>query len=305
MANKKYIEKYIFLGDCNSINIEIIYKAFFTLKKNIKYIIIGNIEDIKRYSKKINSKIDIKEILDPYDFNQYNYDKLNVFNVVNSSSLKYKNLLNQLKIANSICNKSKRDLITMPINKSVFKKKINFTGITEYLAKLNKCKTYMLMLGEKFSVVPLTTHIKPKFIHKSIKHIYLNNFIKQLLKLVNQKKYGLKFKSIIFLCYNPHCGENETIGLEDKTIKDVIKKYKKIKGPFPADSSFINYRKNSLFISCYHDQGLIPFKTLNKKGINLTIGLNYRRLSPAHGTAENIKFKNLADITSYISCMQF
>ena len=53
----------------------------------------------------------------------------------------------------------------------------------------------------------------------------------------------------------------------------------------------------------YHDQVLIPFKILNKKGINLTLGLNYRRLSPAHGTARDIKYKNIANSSSYIACM--
>ena len=54
----------------------------------------------------------------------------------------------------------------------------------------------------------------------------------------------------------------------------------------------------------YHDQALIPFKILNQKGINLTMGLNYRRLSPAHGTANDIKFKNIADVSSYLACME-
>ena len=59
------------------------------------------------------------------------------------------------------CN-TKFDLITMPINKSVFKKKIKFIGMTEYLGKINKCETMMLMHGEMFSVIPLTTHINLK-----------------------------------------------------------------------------------------------------------------------------------------------
>ena len=54
----------------------------------------------------------------------------------------------------------------------------------------------------------------------------------------------------------------------------------------------------------YHDQALIPFKILNQNGVNLTLGLNYRRLSPTHGTAKNIMFKNIADISSYIACME-
>ena len=54
----------------------------------------------------------------------------------------------------------------------------------------------------------------------------------------------------------------------------------------------------------YHDQVLIPFKILNRCGINMTLGLNYRRLSPAHGTASDIKFKNQADISSFLACMK-
>ena len=61
--------------------------------------------------------------------------------------------------------------------------------------------------------------------------------------------------------------------------------------------------KKTLFITTYHDQGLIPFKSLNNKGVNLTLGLNYKRLSPAHGTAIDIKNKNSANIESYIQCM--
>ena len=62
-------------------------------------------------------------------------------------------------------------------------------------------------------------------------------------------------------------------------------------------------QKNTLFISTYHDQALIPYKIINKKGFNFTLGLNYRRLSPAHGTAKDIKFKNKSDNTSYLACM--
>jgi 4-hydroxythreonine-4-phosphate dehydrogenase len=73
----------------------------------------------------------------------------------------------------------------------------------------------------------------------------------------------------------------------------------------PADSISNYLDKKTLFISCYHDQGLIPFKILNdNKGINMTLGLKYRRLSPAHGTARDIKFKNKANINSYIECMK-
>ena len=124
---------------------------------------------------------------------------------------------------------------------------------------------------------------------------------------INIKKdiYKLNFQEIKFLCYNPHCGEEGTLGNEDLKIKNVLKKYNKIKGPYSGDSIFLKINKNTLFISSYHDQALIPFKILNKKSINITLGLNYRRLSPAHGTAKEIKNKSLADNNSYLRCLLF
>ena len=140
-----------------------------------------------------------------------------------------------------------------------------------------------------------------KFINKQ--HIHFN--LDKILKEIKRKIYNFKFKSIKFLCFNPHCSENGTIGKEDQIITNLISNYKKISGPYPADSAFNNLENNNfLFISMYHDQALIPFKILNKKGINLTMGLEYRRLSPAHGTARDKKFKNIANTSSYLACME-
>lgn len=304
MAKTLIKKKYIFLGDCDSINIEIICKSYPLLKNKIKYIIIGNLEDLQKYLKKIKINIKIKEIIDPYDFNKVDVNYLNIYNVNNISIEKFKNLLNQIKIANMISNKTSLDLITMPIDKSLFKKKIKFIGMTEYLAEINKQKTIMLLYGDNFSVVPLTTHINLKNVHFYITIKKLKFTLSFLLKLIKEKKYGLKFNLIKFLCYNPHCGENKTIGNEDEIIKRSLSLFRNIKGPFSADSSFSKLKKNTLFISTYHDQVLIPFKALNAKMINITLGLNYRRLSPAHGTAKDIKFKNKANINSYIECMK-
>ena len=305
MNKIKRKKKYIFLGDCDSLNIEIICKSFAKLKKNNLYIIIGNINEFKRYLKRLKSSIIVKEIINPYDFDQCEDKYLNIFNIENISNKKYKNILNQIQIANIIANKTRKDLITMPVNKSTIKKNTDFVGMTEYLGKLNKTSTLMLMFGDKLSVIPFTTHINIKDVYKNIKIDSLIHFLKRLLKLIKKKEYYLNFKDIIFICYNPHCGENGTLGNEDMIINKVLKKLSLIKGPAAADSAFKSFKKNTLFITTYHDQGLIPFKSLNKSGINLTLGLKYRRLSPIHGTASDKKFKNEADTSSYISCMLF
>ena len=292
------------MGDLNSINVELISKSYPLLKGKVNYIILGNINDLKRELLKIKSNLKIKEILNPINFREFNDKFINIFNIENNNSKKYKNLLNQLMIANTLSNTTNYDLVTMPINKEIFKKDIKFIGLTEYLGEINRKRTLMLMYGEKFSIIPFTTHINPKYISKNLKNKSLSNFINSIQEIVINKKYNLYFNHIKFLCYNPHCGENKTLGNEDNKIQKVLSKFKNIKGPYPADSAFVNINKKTLYISTYHDQALIPFKALNKKGINITLGLDYRRISPAHGTALDIKYKNISDNTSYIECMK-
>ena len=298
-------KKFVFIGDTDSINLEIIQKSHKLLKNKVKYILIGNIKDIYKYLKKIKSNLNINEIINPLDFENYNHNSLNIFNIENISKKKYLNLINQIQISNYLSNNSKIDLVTLPINKALFKKEIEFIGMTEYLAKINNKNTFMMMYGERFSVIPITTHINLNEVKKFLNKKNLDRFLSKIVIQTSKKIYNLNFKTIKFLCYNPHCGENNTIGPEDKIISNVISKFKKITGPYSADSAFKNLNtKNLLFISMYHDQALIPFKILNQEGINITMGLNYRRLSPAHGTANDIKFKNIADITSYLACMK-
>ena len=298
-------KKFVFIGDLDSINLEIVQKSHKILKNKIQYILLGNIKDIHQYLKKIKSNLVINEILNPLNFKDYNPNSLNLFNIENISKKKYVNLINQINICNYFSNTSKIDLVTLPINKSLFKKEMEFTGMTEYLAKINKKNTLMLMIGEKFSVIPITTHINLNQVKNFLNKKNLDKLLYEILTQTKKKIYKLNYKSIRFLCFNPHCGEGNTIGLEDKIIANSISKFKKIYGPYSADSAFSNLKyKNLLFISMYHDQALIPFKILNQKGINMTLGLNYRRLSPAHGTAKDIKFKNIANISSYLACME-
>ena len=303
MKKLKIKRKYIFLGEIDSINIELIIKSFNFLKNKVNYILICNKKDLARSILFKKSNIKLNEILDPLNFINYKKNKLNIFNIEDISKKKHINLLNQIEISNNIANSTKFDLITMPINKFVFKKKIKFVGMTEYLGSLNQLPTQMLMYGEKFSIIPMTTHINIKNINKYINSKFINNFLKNTLNNINKPQYSLNFKSIKFLCYNPHCGEKGTLGEEDIFIKSALTKHKIINGPYSGDSAFMKIKKNTLFISTYHDQALIPFKILNKKKINITLGLKFRRLSPAHGTAKDIKGKNQADNASYLACL--
>jgi len=297
-------KKYVFIGDVDSINLEIITKCHNKIYNSLKYIIFGNSKEIEKYLKRIKSKIKIHKIYDPINFLNYKKSKLNIYDIEDVSRYKYLNLVNQISIVNYLSNTTGIDLVTMPINKSIFKKKMKFIGMTEYLGFLNNKETFMILKGEKFSVLPLTTHINPKKIYKEIRHDLIKGKLIKILSLINKKKYKLDIRDIKFLCYNPHCGEENQLGNEDNIISKILSKFDDISGPFAADSAFLKLKKNSLIISTYHDQVLIPFKLINKKSYNLTIGLNFNRFSPAHGTAKDIKFRNKADTSSYIECMK-
>ena len=183
-------KKYVFIGDIDSINLEIILKSHYFIKKKVKYILLGNIADVIKYLDKINKpfKLEINEIINPINFENYNSSKLNIFNIDNISKKKYKNLINQINISNNLSNTSKIDLVTLPINKALFKKEIEFTGMTEYLAKINNKNTFMLMYGEKFSVVPITTHINLNDVRKFLNKKHLDKLLNEIINQI-QKKY--------------------------------------------------------------------------------------------------------------------
>jgi len=119
--------------------------------------------------------------------------------------------------------------------------------------------------------------------------------------------FSINKPRIAVLGLNPHAGDGGVIGKEDdEIIKPVIKKmFEKgtlVFGPYPADGFFgsSQYEKFDAVIAAYHDQGLIPFKTLSfGNGVNYTAGLNKIRTSPDHGTAYDIAGKGIADYNSF------
>ena len=308
MSIKTLNNKLIFIGDLKSINLEIITKSCsYLFKNNIKIILIGDIIKIEEYFNKIKFKVKILELFNIEDHFNYRNDSIFIFNIGSDIIEKSNLILNQIKISNNLSKFHSYDLITMPIDKSIIKKHYKFNGVTEYLSKINKKNTYMLMKGNNFSIIPLTTHIRLRDVIDKFDKKKFHQDLINIISIVKNSK--LQYEEIILLGINPHAGENGTLGNEETIMKKVMKKIKqnikfiRFKGPVSADSAFNNTKTNQLFISFYHDQALIPFKILNNKSINQTIGLDYNRLSPAHGTAIDIIFKNSSDNSSFIQCM--
>ena len=207
-------------------------------------------------------------------------------------------------------NKKIKAFINAPINKVIFGNK--FLGVTEYLAKKNNIqkKEVMRIYNKKLSVVPLTTHLEIKNITNKI----TNNLIRSKMLTLNTSYVKLfkKKARIVVLGLNPHNSENRQNSIENKIIKPAIKRLKNlgldIKGPFSADTIFNNQKKigYNIIVGMYHDQVLAPFKALyGFDAINITLGLKYLRVSPDHGTAQDIVGLNKANPQSLISAINF
>lgn len=214
------------------------------------------------------------------------------------------------KACEALLNKQIQVLVTAPINKhNIQSKSFNFPGHTEYLAtKFGYEKgAMMLMCSENLRVGLVTGHSPVNKIAPSITEERVYNKIVQLNKTLIQD-FVIQKPKIAVLGLNPHAGDSGTLGTEEKdVIIPAIEKAKKennilVYGPYSADGFFGSgmYLKFDAVLAMYHDQGLIPFKTLSfNEGVNFTAGLPIVRTSPDHGTAFDIAGKNIAATESF------
>nr|WP_315144470.1 4-hydroxythreonine-4-phosphate dehydrogenase PdxA [uncultured Flavobacterium sp.] len=198
-------------------------------------------------------------------------------------------------------------LVTAPINKyNIQSESFKFPGHTDYLAQELEGDALMLMVSDNLRVGLLTDHVP---LNEVAGHL-TEELIKKKIETVKQsliRDFSINKPKIAVLGLNPHCGDGGVIGSEDDavlkpTLKKIFDKGTLVFGPFPADSFFgsNHYEKYDAIIATYHDQGLIPFKTLSfGRGVNYTAGLDKVRTSPDHGTAYDIAGKNQADYTSF------
>ena len=197
-------------------------------------------------------------------------------------------------------------LVTAPINKHTMQEAgFNYPGHTEYLGEKLGGKPLMLLCSNDLRVAVVTGHVPLKNVSQ---HITVENILSKLTQLYASlvKDFGIRKPKIAVLGLNPHAGENGAIGEEEKnSIIPAIAKAKEnmmVYGPYSADGFFGNNTQSQFdgVLAMYHDQGLIPFKTLAfGSGVNFTAGLNFVRTSPDHGTAYDIAGKQIADESSF------
>lgn len=198
-------------------------------------------------------------------------------------------------------------LVTMPIHKkNIQTSDFNYTGHTPYLKKLFELNdVVMLMVAANMKIGLLTEHLPVK----DVSQVITKASIISKLNVMNQslkKDFGITKPKIAVLGLNPHAGDEGLIGKEEiEIIKPAIIEAKQKDifcfGPYSADAFFARgqHEKFDAVLALYHDQGLIPFKSLSLgEGINYTAGMKAVRTSPDHGTAFDIAGKGIADETS-------
>ena len=316
MKKEEKIKLGISVGDLNGIGPEIILKTFedSRMLEFCTPVIFASIKVMSFFKKHFNSEINFHGI---NEGDQIIDGKINVFNVWKDNvAIEFgkedtsigKFAVKSLEKATQKLKQGDIDvLVTAPINKHTIQSEtFNFPGHTNYLAKALGGNSLMFMVTDELKVGLLTDHVPVKEVPQ---HITEELIIDKIQTIFNSLIVDFKINKpkIAVLGINPHAGDSGVIGKEDDdilrpTLEKIRESGKLLYGPYSADSFFgsNNYKNFDAVIASYHDQGLIPFKTLTfGQGVNYTAGLNKVRTSPDHGTAYEIAGKGQADESSF------
>lgn len=294
-------------GDPNGIGAEITIKALNKLDLPQDKIVLISNKDVLDYYGKLDKKYDIIEI--PFDKRDIKVGKV----TKEAGEFSFQSLL-------KVCEIKPKAIVTAPVAKNaMYLAGHNFNGQTEvlqkYLAHDNQLAE-MLFVANNFRVLLLTRHC-------ALKDVYLTKeiIVKKITNLVKTFNNHFNIPNPRFaLCgFNPHSGEDGILGREEidiliPAVKELQALGVDISMPLPADTLFVkagnHYFKGEkddydCYIANYHDQGLIPIKTVaGDKTVNMTIGLDIIRTSPGHGTAFDIAGQNIADPNGMISAIR-
>ena len=308
-------------GDINGIGLEVVLKTL--LEPGIADIctpVLFSSQKTVSYYRKV---LGLEEFsFNPIrEFSQLNSKKVNVFvcyeeevNIEMGKSTdvggKYA-FISLEKATQALLDKGIDVLVTAPINKSNIQgENFKFVGHTEYLGSKLSGDPLMLMCSDNgLRIAVVTGHVPLKDVASKLT---IDNVSKKIIQLHESliKDFGVRKPKIAVLGLNPHAGDGGAIGNEDKDI--IIPAIEKTKtsglvyGPYSADGFFGNgtYKQFDAVLAMYHDQGLIPFKTIAfNDGVNFTAGLSAVRTSPDHGTGYDIAGKNKANEQSFKRAM--
>ncbi|MFC4816113.1 MULTISPECIES: 4-hydroxythreonine-4-phosphate dehydrogenase PdxA [unclassified Flavobacterium] len=310
----------ISIGDLNGVGSEVILKSFEDTRmlELCTPVIFANVKILSFLKKSLNLNVNLHGI---DKIEQALTGKINVLNIwregVNVEYGKVDENVGKYAVKSFVeATKALKEgaidaLVTAPINKSnIQSEEFSFPGHTDYLDQELEGDALMFMIQDNLRVGLLTDHVP---LNEVAKHL-TEELIRKKIKTIHQsliQDFGINRPRIAVLGLNPHSGDNGVIGdEEEKVLKPAMKKIFEegilVFGPFSADGFFGSnqYEKYDAVIATYHDQGLIPFKTLSfGKGVNYTAGLNKIRTSPDHGTGFDIAGKGIAEHQSFLEAI--
>jgi 4-hydroxythreonine-4-phosphate dehydrogenase len=309
-------------GDLNGIGIELILKTFSDSRilDHCTPIIFASNKVVNFYRKTVPEANFNYQIIK--DFSRINHKQVNLYTCweeevpitpgqLTNEGGKYAILSLQTAVA-ALKQKQIDGLVTAPIHKkNIQSADFNFPGHTPYLQKIFEVNdVVMMMCAGSFRVALVTEHIP---VGEVAKHITKEKILSklQIIQKSLQKDFGIDKPRIAVLGLNPHAGDDGLIGNEEETIiKPAIKEAKNnnilVVGPYSSDAFFArrSFESFDAVLAMYHDQGLIPFKSLAfAEGINYTAGLPAVRTSPDHGVAFDIAGKGKADHSSFMAAI--
>ena len=314
MAGFKMRKIAITTGDPNGIGAEITIKALNKLGLNPDNIVIISNKKILDFYGKLDKEYEIIEI--PFN------SEIKVGEVTKESGEF------SFQSVKKACEIGAKAIVTAPVAKNaLYLAGHKYNGQTEILQKYlahNGQLAEMLFLAEDFRVLLLTRHVALKDINLT-KDLVVEKVLN--LKDFFNQHFGIKNPRFALCGFNPHAGEDGILGQEEieiliPAVNELRHKGINITKPLPADTLFVDAAREYLattfgekfetsrptydcYIANYHDQGLIPIKTVaGDKTVNMTIGLDVIRTSPGHGTAFDIAGKNIADETGMIEAIK-
>jgi 4-hydroxythreonine-4-phosphate dehydrogenase len=308
----------ISMGEPGGINSEIILQTA-KLTKLPKFFLVSDPNWVKECIDNLNIKIRLNIIENLYDCKK---NCINVLPIKKKVRFGYKksfksnvpatieSLNTTIKLA---VEKKVSGIVTLPIIKeTLLNNGFKYPGHTEYLGKISGKKPLMILLNKNIKVATLTTHIPIANVPKKITSEALNDAI-IILNNSLKKDFDIKNPKITISSLNPHNGENGEIGKEEvNIIIPIVNKLKRkglnVIGPKPADTMFHKeqLKKDDAKLCMYHDQALIPIKSLDFYGsINFTAGLPFVRTSPDHGSAFDIAGEKKANNLSLINSIKY
>ncbi|MBU1717899.1 MAG: 4-hydroxythreonine-4-phosphate dehydrogenase PdxA [Bacteroidetes bacterium] len=308
----------ITMGDFNGIGLEVVFKTFSDPKilESCTPVIYGSSKVASYHRKMLN--------LNELNFNtvrsadEASHKKVNIvhhfdqdvkIDMGHSTQIAGEFALSSVNAAIQDLKDGKIEaLVTAPVNKyNIQSETFKFAGHTDYLAQRFDTRNYlMLLISHNLKVGVVTAHIPISQVAASLTTDLIYNKIRVLHNTL-KSDFTYSRPRIAVLGLNPHAGDNGLIGKEEleiiiPAIQQAFDEKILVFGPYPSDGFFGNseYLKFDAILAMYHDQGLVPFKTLAfDTGVNYTAGLPIVRTSPDHGTGYDIAGKDLASPNSF------